>query len=796
MDSQKNFIGWFYGLVTEDDIVGFAKWVIRWRWAVILLTFVVAGAAGFGGSKLQFSNDYRVFFSDRNPQLEAFEALQKVYTKDDNISFILKPNNGDIFTPGHLAAIKKLTEAAWKVPFTRRVDSITNFQYSHAEGDELIVRDLVPDPENMSKTALDETKAIALAEPLINNRLLSPSAETTNVNVTLILPHNPTDEVQKTMAYARQLATDFRKENPDVHVAVTGLTPLSNAFFEASVSDMTTLVPLMYGVLLFTMIVLLRSFAGTFATLMIIALSAVTAMGMAGWLGIKLTPPSATAPTIILTLAVADSIHILVTLLKSMRQGMAKNDAIVESIRINFGPVFLTSVTTIIGFMSLNFSDAPPFADLGNITSIGIFAAWVYSILFLPALIAVLPLRVKQQAADVRGGMDVFADFVIARRRMLLTSMVVVVVGLGALIPRIELNDQFVEYFDKDIQFRADTDFAADNLSGIYQLLWSLPAAEAEGINDPAYLRNVDDFANWLREQPGVVHVSTLTDTFRRLNKNMHADNAAYYTLPEDRDLAAQYLLLFEMSLPYGLDLNNQINVQKSATRLVATTTNFTTRDIRNLDQKSADWLLERFKKPDMHATGPSVMFAFITERNAKSMLAGTLIALVLISLCLLIALRDVKMGAVSLVPNLAPAIMTFGIWALLVGSVDVASSIVTATSLGIVVDATVHFLSKYLRARREKSLDVEAAVRYAFSTVGVALVVTALILIAGFGILALSSFKVNESMGLLTAIAVGMALFADFLLLPALLLTIDKRRSLSKKDEDNVEKLASQAAE
>ncbi len=784
------FARWF----SDEMTAAYARWVIRRRWAIIAVSLVVAVISAYGVQNIGFSTNYRVFFSDDNPYLQAFEELQNVYTRDDNISFVIKPAEGDIFTPELLTAIRDFTQEAWKLPFTTRVDSLTNFQNSFAEGDDLTVEDLVPDGRSLDSKAVAYIRAVALSEPLLVDGLISPDGTTTSVNAQLSLPQKRSDEVVIAMKEARALADRFRAEHPDVRVAITGLVALNNAFMEASMNDMATLIPIMYGVLLLVMVLLLRSFAGTFATLTVIGFSAATAMGLAGWAGIQLTPPSAVAPTVILTLAIADSIHLLVTMLKEMRAGASKHDAIVESLRINFHPVFLTSLTTVIGFLSLNFSDSPPFNDLGNITATGVAAAWFFSIVFLPALIAVLPMRVKQRAESGRSVMNRLADFVIARRIALIWGTAAVVIGLGAMVPRIELNDQFVQYFDESIPFRADTDFAMENLSGIYQVNWSLDSGREGGISEPDYLNRVANFGAWLKEQPGVVHVATTTDMYTRLNRNMHGDDPAWYRLPEDRELAAQYLLLYEMSLPYGLDLNNRINIDKSATRLIATTENFTTNELRRLEAAAKGWLAENMPTASGDATGPVVMFAYITKRNAESMFLGTGFAFALISVTLILALRNFRLGLLSLIPNAVPALMAFGLWSILVGQVDVASSIVAATSLGIIVDATVHFLSKYSRARRQRGDDAQASIRYAFATVGTALWVSSAILVAGFAVLGLSTFRLNSSMGLLTAIAIGMALLVDFLLLPALLLTLDRAKKRSSDEPEPATQPAEQA--
>ena len=773
----------------DRSVINYAAWVLRWRWPVLIFCILLALAAGSGGRFLTFTSDYRVFFGDDNPQLQAYEALQRTYSKDDNISFVMKPDNGQVFSPEFLSALRDLTEAAWQVPYSTRVDSIANFQHSYAEGDDLTVEDLVGKNLELNPAEIENIRTVALSEPLLVDKVISADARTTSVNVTVTLPQKSEAESAEVMEFARGMAEKFRAENPNVIMVMTGVVPLNNAFNESAQNDLSTLIPIMYGVLLLVMIVLVRSASGTFTALLVIGLSVVTAMGIGGYMGIKLTPPSAIVPNVVLTIAVADSIHLLITMLREMRKGASKQAAIVESMRVNFGPVFLTSLTTVIGFLSLNFSDAPPFHDLGNMSSVGVAAAWIYSILLLPAMISLLPVKVKvgQGGAEKTAGMDLLADFVIENRKPVLIVMVLIVVGLGAMIPRIELNDQFVKYFDTSLEFRADTDFATENLSGVYQVNWSLPAADSGGISDPDYLAKADAFSSWLKEQRGVAHVQTLTDTFKRLNKNMHGDDPEWYKLPEDRELAAQYLLLFELSLPYGLDLNNQINVDKSAMRVIVTTDDISTNKLRVLESSATAWLETNFPEGKTEASSPFVMFAYISERNIIGMLTGTVTAFILISLSLMFALRNFRLGIISLVPNLVPIVMAFGIWSIFVGEVGLASSVVTATSLGIIVDATVHFLSKYQRGRRDRNEDVEGAVRYAFSTVGTALWVTSAILVAGFGVLAFSTFRINEDMGLLTAIAIAVALIADFLLLPTLLLTVDKNRKEQRFGEPQI---------
>ena len=620
----------------------YGHWLIRWRYFIILATFVLVGLTTLG-FPLKFDTDYRVFFSKENPQLLAFEELQNTYTQNDNVMFVLAPKNGEVFTHKTLDAVEWLTHEAWQIPYSIRVDSITNFQYTYAEEDDLIVDDLITEAKTLSEADMARAKKIALAEPLLVNKLISPKTHVTAVNITVQLPgKHPEAEIPEIATFARALAEKVRARYPYLDIYLTGIVMMNNSFPEASKLDMQTLIPAMYVVILTMLWLLLRGFSGTFVAFLIVSFSIISAMGVAGLLGIALTGPSATAPTMILTLAIADSVHLLVTLRHEMRvNGLEKREALVESLRVNFQPVFLTSLTTAIGFLSMNFSEVPPFRDLGNIVAMGVSIAFILSVTFLPALMAVLPVHPKPQTAKTIHAMDRLGEFVVTKRQGLMWSMAGVIVLLVAFLPRNELNDVFVKYFDENFAFRRATDFVTENLTGIYDIHYSLSAGEAEGISDPKFLQKVAEFAQWYQDQPEVIHVNTITDTFKRLNKNMHGDDPSYYRLPKQRDLAAQYLLLYEMSLPYGLDLNNQINIDKSATRLAVTTKTLSSNEILALEERAQEWL-KKNGLPSMPVPGAStsLMFANIGYRNIKSMLLGATIALVLISLILIVALR------------------------------------------------------------------------------------------------------------------------------------------------------------
>lgn len=361
--------------------------------------------------------------------------------------------------------------------------------------------------------------------------------------------------------------------------------------------------------------------------------------------------------------------------------------------------------------------------------------------------------------------------------RPLLWFVVLLTAALATGIPRIELTDNWTKYFDDRYEFRRHTDFVAENLTSLNTLEYSLKAAREGGITDPDYLRAVDSFAEWFRTQPEVSHVQAFPDIMKRLNKNMHGDAPAFYRLPDDAELAAQYLLLYEISLPFGSDLNDRLDVAKSATRMTVVVTSSSAREQREIDARAQAWLRANAPGLATEATGMSMVFAHLSKRNIDSMLRATIIAMALISLILIGIFRSVRLGLISLVPNFVPAIMAFGLWGHLVGQVGLASSVMIAIAFGIIVDDTIHFLSKYQKARRE-GLPSREAVRSVFRTVGHALWVTTAVLSAGFLVFASSGFEVSWALGLLVTGTILFALLGDFLLLPTLLMALDRSES------------------
>lgn len=787
-----------YSQALDKFVVELTSLIIKFKYVVAIAMIAIAMAIATGGKLLSFTPDYRVFFSGENPELNAFLDFQDTYVKNDNFYFVLKPKDGNVFSKETLTAVQELTKNAWTIPFANRVDSIVNFQNSYADGNDLVVEDLVYDASSLSDTEIQEKSKVAFNEPLLRDLLVTKDGSVTAVNVILQLPGETVYEVPTAAAKAREFKADIEARYPNIDVTLTGWGMLNNAFGESGYMDSIKLVPVMYGVLVIAGLLVLRSLVGTFTTLVVAFLSMGVGMGVGGYSGIQLTPVSNSAPIVIITLAIADSIHIFLTFKKLVKSGMMKLEALTESMRVNFVPVTITSLTTVIGFLSLNFSDSPPFWHLGNMSAVGIAAAWLLSVTLLPALIAILPFRAKasagEQLSDRAGA--ALGKFLIGNAKTILLVGVLSSLGLVAAIPSLEFNDQWSDYFDESIEFRRDTD-EATKYFGLYPIEYSVPAPGSQGVSDPQYLAKLQEFTEFLRKQEHVVHVYSITDILKRLNRNMHADDSSYYKLPENRESAAEYLLVYELSLPYGLDLNDRINIDKSASRVTVMLGKTTTTETKQFLDSTNIWIQKNLPSymQVTSPTSPHVMFTYITDRNVSAMISGTVVAISVIALILAFSLRSIPLGLLSLIPNGLPIVTAFGAWSLLVGSVGFSVAAVAAISLGIVVDDTVHILSKYNLARKEKGYSSEDAVIYAYKTVGSAVVSNTIILICGFVVMASSTFKINGDLGLLTAITIFLALLFDLFLLPALLLVFDRKPSFEIPGEmlgmDNLKTLS-----
>ena len=759
----------------------YTQWIERWRYTIVIASMLFILLLFSGLKDFSIASNFRAYFSEDNPQLLAFEEVEDEFSKQDSVSFLLQPKSGDLYRSEAMELIYRLTEEAWTLPHAMRASSLANHQHTRAENDTLVVENLLPDLDAANDPShVDFIEKLAAREPLVQ-ALINPEGSATSITVVLNLPEDDKQAGIAVTDAAKQLAQEMGSGYPDIKITVGGSAATNAAITSIFNQDVGTLVAATYAVFMVLLWFMLRRFSGMALTIGIILITTFSTFGFFTGLGVTITPTQAFVPTAITTIAIADVVHILVSYYYELQHGKSRRESIAESLRINAQPIFITSLSTAIGVLCLNTSDSPPYRLLGNMIAFGVAMAYVLSMLLLPALLFILPTpkitpaKATDETPNAR--LDRFALWVINHRRPVMLIGGLIAVGLMSGLSNNYMTERWNEYFDESYEIRQTMEAVNTKLAGIHNVQYTVRSHDgSNGIYSPEYLQQLDEMSQWLRQQPKVGHVESLADTIKDLNRDLHNGDEAYHRIPDSTSAAAQYFLLYEMSLPAGLSLDDRQNLDRSASRLNVILKKSDSTEMLEFDKKVISWVEDNAPALDVtEGTGLDLIFAHMSGRNLRSLVYGAGTGLVLISLVMMFALRSVRLGLISLVPNLVPVAVAYGIWGFYKAEISLSVSVVISISLGIVVDDSVHFLSKYLRARRERGYDAPEAVRYAFRTVGSALIITSVVLVCGFLLLLLAHFNPSVDMGILLALTISLALIADFFLLPAVLLLVDK---------------------
>ena len=759
------------------------KWThlsIKHPWIVLSLCLLITAACGMGTSHYHNTLDFRFFFSGDNPQLQAYENLQSTYGSEEFVFVAIATRDGsDLFTDANLQALASLTEQAWQTPYSIRVDSLTNFPYTVVNADDFLVEDLYAADAGLDQAALQTRKQFALQEPATLNALISADSSVAGMRILINLPGiDRAVETPEVVFFIRNMVAKFERDHPQFQTYLSGQIVVDQAFPESTETDMGFVWPAFFVVMLLLLGLIFRSVAFVVFTVLTAICSIATGMGLLGWSGMKINAAVTVAPIMILTLAIADSVHILTRYRLLRQQGQNKNEALHTSLQQNALPVLLTSLFTAAGFLTLHFNDSPPYQALGYIVCAGVIAAWLYAMLLLPALVMLVPHKIQAQRPtnETSEPMQGLADWVVKNQKSLFIGGLVAIIAGLLCVPLNRINDDPVKYFGSQQTMRQHMEFVNNRITGLGALNYSIPVQKGEQLTSPSYLQRLDSFGLWLAQQPDVVHVDSMADIIKRLNQSWHDDDPTFYRIPEDAEAIAQLLLLYEMSLPFGGDLSTMISHQHHASRMRVTMNNTAGDYHIQLDQQAWTWLDKHSKATNeiVSASAP-LMFAHIGDRSMKGILVGLIGSLFVMGFVLARLFRSAKLGLISIVCNVVPVALAFGVWGLLNGNIDVGLSVTLGIAFGIVVDDTIHFLGKYRHARQELAMDSEAAVRFAFSRVGPAIVITSVILIAGFAMLGFSAMNITANTSILTTVTIAIALVVDLLFIPALLLQFDR---------------------
>lgn len=757
------------------------------RLILFILVVSIFCSLSFFSYKIELASSFREFFDDKNNKVEIFDAMETAFNKQDNIVIHVRNRKGSIFNHKSLSLIFDLTEASWSTPHSIRVDSLSNYQHTEVFGDDLYVNFLIENKFLLENEENIKTiQRISEETDSIKEVLVGKNQQSSIIVITVNRQDNNKLINAEIYSAVETLLAGFRKQHPQHEIYLSGSVASSATITQVMKSDLRLISTA--TVLLTTLILalLLKTYSGVLIVIGISVISITATFGLFGLLGVTITPTHAFAPTAICTIAVADLVHILNTYYHSIHTGHAKSIAINDSLRQNWAPIFITTMSTIVGALCLNSSDSPPYQTLGNMIAFGVLSAYILSISLVPILLTWLPIPkyyLKSDTAFQSLSINLGRK-IIQHRKIIALFILTLSVASSVLISNNKVTERWHEYFNESTQISVALNELDSAYSGIHKIHYTVSSIDGvHGIHSPNYLAELDSFAQWLDAQEQVGFVDSHTSTLKKINQDLHEGDPNYLSIPASRNEVAQYLLLYEMSLPVGLGLDNIQNSDQSATKISVVLHKMDSEDLIAFERKAIAWLNNHTQYLQVdEGTGMDLIFSYLSSNNIRDIIYGSLAGLTLIALILCYALKSFKLGLISLIPNLLPLLIAYGIWGFIDGKISIAVSVVMSISLGIIVDDTVHFLSKYQYAKNILSYRPNQALEYVFQTVGPALIITTLVLVSGFLLMLLASFVPSQSMGLLLSLVLSIALLVDFLLLPALMLFIEPAPITEKK--------------
>ena len=754
-----------------------AETIIRYRPLCIIISLLILAGLAQGLSKINFNPDINAFFPENDTLTTSHLSIEDTYSSMDNAVIGIGVKEGTVFTNEVLSLIEDLTERAWKTPHSLRVDSLSNYSYVSADGDDLYIEPFLEDSSTYDLKTLKEKELIIEEEELAYGAIISKDKKTSLINIVFDPPRKDIEaEYQESLNYVLGFLEEARKNHPEVDLIISGIVYMEYQSPMLLKAQMPKLMPTAILVILLTLFLLLRSLVAVAGSFLVILMSVVSAMGSIGFMSGDIAQPFIMVPILIATLAVADCVHLFTLYFQNLDSSRKSKEAMLESLKLNLQPLFLTSLTTAIGFLSLNLAPVEPLRGIGNGVAVGVFLAFIFTVLLLAPIVSYFNVKQSKNINFQKNIARKLGRFSIKNYKRLLVIVPVISCFLMAFIPLNKTNDNPLEFYsERYTTSAADSKWISQRIGGTFPVSYEL---NSQGIvSDPEFLREVDKFSEWLASNKEVLHVSSLSKIMKNLNKTLHGKQEEWNIIPTEPDLSAQYLFFYEMSLPYGLDLTNSVSQNKESIKLVASLKELNSLEYREFAKRVENYASQNMPE-DMVSigTGTRPIFAFMSNMLITQLTYALGIGIVLITATIILFFRSLRYGMLTSVTNLLPIGVAFGIWAIVSGEISMLVGIGMGTTLGIIVDFTVHFLSKYLHARRQKNLSAEEAVEYAFETVGFALIITSFSLILGFLVLLQAFFIPIHGFVLFSSIAFLSALIIDLLLFPALLITWDKR--------------------
>jgi predicted RND superfamily exporter protein len=746
----------------------------KFKWAIVIIVPLMVFGLATSLKHLEIDGSYRIWFEKDSKTLTDYDKFRAEFSNDDGIVIVFKDDD-TIFNTKALGSIQRITEALWEVPHIDRVDSITNYQHVHAEADnpdDVLVDDFImEDLSKATQSYLKERKEVATSDSIIVDRFISKDGRTTMIFARLEANANENGDISgemmgyvNTIISAEQNATGYK-------FWLNGGPPMTQAFVDIAGHDAMVFTPLVFLASMILLFLLFRRLSGALVPLAVVLFTFLSVLAVQTLLGYKLNNFTANIPVFIVAIGIADAVHIYSLWLMGKKEGMENFEAVRHSLHKNFLPILLTSVTTTVGFSTLAVSNIVPVATLGIATASGAVLAFVISILWMPSVLLLLDKNIEVDKAEkIEVKSFGYGDFIVNNDKKIIIfgTLIVAVLGLGLLFVKVDSNT--IKYFDKEVEIRKSSEFTMDNLTGSMSYILIADSGKSDGIKDPAFLHTVEQFyADYTLMFPkDVRHVSSLLDTIKRYNKIMNNKEE----ISKDRNLVAQYLLLYSMGLPQGMEITDQMDFEQQKLRItVLTNIVDNTKDMKMINFAKEWWAKTPY---EMTLTGQTAMYAYMAKDVTATLIYSLSLTILIVSIMMLLIFKRLKILWILLLPNLLPVILVIGVMGWLGLTIDMGVAIAGAIIIGVAVDDTIHFLVKYFDARK-RGLSMADTFDEVLHYAGRAIFFTTVVLSLSFSMFAFSTFTPNQNFGVVTAIALVLALIIDLLYLPALLHMADK---------------------
>ncbi|MEC8314750.1 MAG: MMPL family transporter [Pseudomonadota bacterium] len=761
------------------DKKDFAKLLIKYRYLSIGLVLIAVCLLATGLTKLTFNPDLETYFPEGHPAVIRYNEIDDMFIPTDNLIIAVHSNEGTLFNADSLKVIEELTKKSWTIPYSVRVDSLTNYSYVKSVNDDLIVEPFIEEAEKKSIEFFEKRENLVAGEDIIYKSLISEDKKTSVVSI-IVDPPGPNKEDQNSelINYILGFIEPIKESNENLDIRLLGNPYLDYISPRIVKAEMPVVMPLMLLLIFFIVFLMIRSYVAVLATFVVILMSLIATFGSIGILGSPLNQMVTTIPILIITLALADCIHLFSIYFQNRVKGISSKESMEKSLEMNIQPLFLTTISTCIGFLCLNFIEVAPLRDFGNAVAIGIGFAFIFTIFFIAPIVSFFEVKTASKVTKQTRFSTSVGSFILKNGNKLIFSITSISFLILLCIPMNELDENPTQmYAEGFTSFSSDTLWLDEKLSVTFPV--NFLATNEEGqVSDPDFLKILDKFSVWLEEREQVNHVTSLANNMKNLNKSMHGDDPEWKKIPENADLSAQYLFFYEMSLPMGLDLNSSISQDRKSTKISATLKDMSANEFKEFNNEVLGYLQQNnLENMISEPSSFRVIFTYMVEAIVNSLLYGLFIGILLITLIIGLFFRSYLLPALSIFPNILPIGMGFGLWGLFVGDVGFMVAVGMGSTLGVIVDFTVHFLSKYELARKEFKKSVEESVIYSFETVGFALIIMTVVLALGFSVLNLVTFIPIQDFAKFSVICFIGGLIINFLFLPNLLIKFDKRK-------------------